>query len=113
MGHVYLESHYKVDPLLELDNLKDIVDDSSGNIDFQNHKSRRTFLVLLTTKSLSKDPNLCFLIDWKSVLSSLLSMKVIFKTIVCICDQIFFNNLVVRLQEEDFMDDISMEYGFY
>jgi hypothetical protein len=26
MGHVYLKSHYKVDPLLELDNLKDIMD---------------------------------------------------------------------------------------
>jgi hypothetical protein len=89
MGHVYLESHYKVDPLLELDNFKDIMDDSSGNVDFQNHKSRRTFLVLLTTKSFSKDPNLCFLIDWKSVLSNLLLMKVIFKTIVYICDQFF------------------------
>jgi hypothetical protein len=40
-------------------------------------------------------------------------MKVTFKAIVCICDQKSFNNLVVIFQEEGFMDDISMEYGFY
>ncbi len=64
-----------------------------------------------TTYSLSKDPNICFLIDW-NVISSLLSMKVAFKTIVCICDQKSFSNLVVTFEEEDFMDNISMEYGF-
>jgi hypothetical protein len=40
-------------------------------------------------------------------------MKVNFKAIVCICDQKSFNNLVVTLYEEDFMDEIFMEYGFY
>jgi hypothetical protein len=39
-------------------------------------------------------------------------MKVAFKTIVCICDQKSFSNLVVTFEEEDFMDNISMEYGF-
>ncbi len=66
-----------------------------------------------TTNSLSEDLNIYFLIDWKNVLSNLLSMKVGFKIIVCICDQKSFNNLVVTFQEEDFMDDISMEYTFY
>ncbi len=37
MGSMCLESHYRVDPLLELDNLQDIVDDSSRNVDFLNH----------------------------------------------------------------------------
>ncbi len=40
-------------------------------------------------------------------------MKAAFKTIVCICDQIFFINLVITLQEEEFMDDIFMEEIFY
>jgi hypothetical protein len=40
-------------------------------------------------------------------------MKVTFKTIVYICDQKPFSNLVITFQEEDFMDDISMEYKFY
>ncbi len=46
MVHVHLELHYKVDPLLELDNLKDVVDSSSRNVDFLNHKSRRTTNVI-------------------------------------------------------------------
>jgi hypothetical protein len=87
MGHVHLESHYRVDPLLELDNLKDIVDGSSRNVNFLNHKSKRTFVVFLTTNSLNKEPNVYFPTDWKSVLSSLLSMKVGIKIIVCICNQ--------------------------
>jgi hypothetical protein len=62
---------------------------------------------------LNKDANICSIIDWKSVLSSFFSMKVAFKAIIYICDQKYFNNLVVTLQEEDFIDDISMEYGFY
>jgi hypothetical protein len=40
-------------------------------------------------------------------------MKVAFEAIIYICDQKSFNNLVVTIQEEDFKDDISMEYGFY
>jgi hypothetical protein len=39
-------------------------------------------------------------------------MKVTFKAIVHVYDQKSFNNLVMTLEEEDFMDDISMEYGF-
>ncbi len=45
--------------------------------------------------------------------SSLLSMNISFKAIVCIFDQKSFNNLVITLQEDDFMDEISMEYTFY
>jgi hypothetical protein len=67
----------------------------------------------LTTNSLNKDLDICFVIDRKSVFLNLLSMKVTLKAIVYICDQFFFNSLIVTLHEEDFMDDISMEYGFY
>jgi len=38
-------------------------------------------------------------------------MKVTFKVIVC--NQKSFNNLVITFQEEDFKDNISMEYRFY
>jgi hypothetical protein len=113
MGHVCFKSHYRVDPLLELDNFKDVMDSSSRNIDFLNHKLGRTFVVFSKMNFLSEDPDVYSLIDWENVFLSLLSMKVAFKTIVCICDQKFFNNLVITLQEEKFMDDISMEYGFY
>jgi hypothetical protein len=61
-GLMHLESHYKVDPLLELDNL-DVVDGSSKNVDFLDNKSRRMFTMFSTTNSLSKDLNICFLID--------------------------------------------------
>jgi hypothetical protein len=63
--------------------------------------------------SLSEDPNIYSQTNYKSVLSNLLSMKVAFKAIVCICNQKSFNNLVITLQEESFMDNISMDYGFY
>jgi hypothetical protein len=97
IGLVHLKLHYRVDPLLELDNLKDVVDNSSRTIDFLNNKSRRTFFVFSTTNSLSEDPNICIIIDWKNVLSNLLSMKVAFKKLVCIWDQKSFNNLVITL----------------
>ncbi len=74
-----------MDPLLELDSLKDVVDDFSRNVNFLNNKSRRIFVLLLTMNSLSKDLDVCFVIDWKSVFLNLLSMKVIFKAIVYIC----------------------------
>ncbi len=45
MGLVCFESHYTVDILLELDNLKDIVDDCSRNVNFMNNKLGRTFVV--------------------------------------------------------------------
>ncbi len=51
------KSHYRVDPLLEFDNLKHIVEGSSRNVDFFNNKSRRMFDVFSTMNSLSKDPN--------------------------------------------------------
>ncbi len=84
MGLVHLELHYRVDHLLELDNLKDIVDGCSRNVNFMNNKSKSTFAMFLTMNFLSKNPDICFLTNWKSVLSSLLSMKVAFKVIVCI-----------------------------
>jgi hypothetical protein len=86
MGLVHLGLRYRVDPLLELNNLKDVVEGSSRNVDFLNNKSRRTFVVFLTTNSLNEDLDVCSLTDWKSVLLSLLSMKVAFKTIICICN---------------------------
>jgi len=92
-----LKLHYRVDLLLEFDILKDVVESSSRNVDFLNHKLGRTFVVFLITNSLRKDLNICSLINWKNVFSSLLSMKVSFKAIVYICNQIFFNNLVVTL----------------
>jgi hypothetical protein len=99
-----------VDPLLEFDNLKDIVDDCLRNVDFLNNKSRKTFVVFLTMNSLSKDLDVYSFIDWKSVISSLLCMKITFKGIAFIYDQKSFNNLVVTLHEKDFKDDISMVY---
>jgi hypothetical protein len=48
MDLVHFKSHYKVDPLLEFDSFKDDVDGSSRNVDFLNHKLRRTFVVFLT-----------------------------------------------------------------
>jgi hypothetical protein len=83
-----------VDSLLEFNSLKDDVDGSSRNVNFLNHKLRRIFVVFSTTNFLSEDLDVCFLTDWKSVLSSLLSMKVVY-----ICNQKFFNNLVVTLQD--------------
>jgi hypothetical protein len=109
IGIMHLKLHYKVDPLLELYNLKDVVDNSSRNVDFLNNKFGRTFIVFSTTNSLSKNPNVYILTNWKYVLSNLLSMKVDFKTIICICNQKSFNNLVVTLREQDFMNNISME----
>jgi hypothetical protein len=92
-----LESHYRVDPLLKLDNLKDAMDDSSRNVDFLSNKFRRIFVIFSIMNSLTKDLDVYFQTNWKNVLSSLLSMKVAFKAIVCICDQKSFNNLVVTL----------------
>ncbi len=86
MGLVHFESHYKVDRLLELNNLKDVVNGCSRNVDFVNNNSWRTFVVFSNMNSLNEDLNVCFFIDWKSVLSNLLSMKVTFKVIVYICD---------------------------
>ncbi len=63
MGLVCMELYHRVDPLLELNNLKDVVDGSSRNVNFLNHKSRRTFVVFLTTNSLSKDLDVYFPID--------------------------------------------------
>jgi hypothetical protein len=85
MGHVCLKLHYRVDPLLELNNLKDLVDKFSRNVDFLNHKLGRTFVVFSTMNYLNEDPDVCSLTNWKSVILSL-SMKVTFKAIIYICD---------------------------
>jgi hypothetical protein len=107
---MHLESHYKVDPFLEFNGLKDVMDESSKNVDVLSSKFGRIFVVFLTMNSLSEDPNIYFQTDWKNVLLNLLSMKVAFKAIVSICNQKYFNNLVVTVQEEGFMDNISMQY---
>jgi hypothetical protein len=88
--------HYRMDPLLERDNLKDVVNSCSRNVNFLNN-NLATFVLFSTTNSLSEDLNICFLIDWRNVLLNLFFMKVIFKAIVCICDQKSFNNLVITL----------------
>jgi hypothetical protein len=86
MGHVHLKLHYRVDPLLEFDSLEDVVDGSSRNVNFLNHKLGKTFVVFSTMNFLNEDLKIYFQIDWKSVILNLLSMKVSFKAIVCICD---------------------------
>jgi hypothetical protein len=82
MGLMCIKLHYKVDPLLKFDNLKDVVDSCSRNVNFLNNKSRKTFAMFSITYSLSEDPNVCSLTNWKNIFSSLLSMKVAFKTII-------------------------------
>jgi hypothetical protein len=54
------KSHYKVDPLLELDNLKDIVDDFLRNVNFLSSKYGKIFVVFITMNSLSENPNVHF-----------------------------------------------------
>jgi len=78
-------------PLLEFNNFKDIVDNFSRNVDFLNNRFGRIFVIFSITNSLEKDLDIYSQIDWKIVLSSLLSMKVTFKVVVCICDQKSFN----------------------
>jgi hypothetical protein len=73
------------------------MDDFSKNVDFLSNKFGRIFVVFLTMNSLTKDLDICFQIDWKNVFSSLLSMKVSFKVIVCICNQKSFINLLITL----------------
>ncbi len=113
IGLVCLKSHFKVNPLLELNSLKDVVDNFARNVNFPSNKFGRIFAIFSTMNSLTKDLNVCSQTYWKSVFSSLLSMKVSFKAIVCICNKKSFINLVVTLQEDDLMDEIFMEYGFY
>lgn len=86
-----------MDLLLEFKNVKDAVDGCSGNVNFLNNKLGRTFVVFFIMNSLKEDLDVYSLIDWKSVLSSLLSMKVTFKAIVSIYDQKSFNHLVIIL----------------
>ncbi len=57
IGPMRLESHYRVDPLLEFKSLKDIVDEFLRNVDVLSSKSGRIFFVFLTMNSLSEDPN--------------------------------------------------------
>ncbi len=60
MDPTHLKLHYRVDPLLELNSLKDIVDGSSRNVDFMIHKSGRTFAMFSTTNLFSEDPYVTF-----------------------------------------------------
>jgi hypothetical protein len=52
-----LESHYRVDPFLEFNSLKDVVDKYSRNVDVLSSKSGRIFIVFLIMNSLNEDPN--------------------------------------------------------
>lgn len=79
IGLVRLELHYRVNPLLELNSLKDIMDSFSRNVDFLNNKFGRIFVVFSTMNSLIKDLDISSQTNWKNVFSSLLSMKVTFK----------------------------------
>jgi hypothetical protein len=79
--------NYKVNILLELDNLKDVVDGCSRNVDSLNNKLERTFVVFSIMNSLNEDLDVCSFTNWKNVLLSLLSMKVTFEAIARICDQ--------------------------
>lgn len=88
---MHLKSHYRVNSFLEFNNFKDIVDNFSRNVDFLNNRFGRIFVIFSITNSLEKDLDIYSQIDWKIVLSSLLSMKVTFKVVVCICDQKSFN----------------------
>ncbi len=57
MGLICLELHYRVDPLLELNSLKDDVDGFSRNVNFLNHMLRRTFVVFSISNFLNEDPD--------------------------------------------------------
>ncbi len=61
MGPVRFESHHRVDPLLEFDNLKDTMDGSLRNVDFLNHKSGRTLAMFPTMNSLNEDLDVFFI----------------------------------------------------
>jgi len=63
IGPMRFELHYKVDPLLEFDNLKYVVDESSRNVNVLNNKSGTIFVIFLTMNSLNEDPNIYFQID--------------------------------------------------
>ncbi len=67
MGLVRFESHNRADPLLELDNLKDVVNNCSRNVNFLTNNFGKTFVVFSTMNLLTKDLNVYFLIDWKNV----------------------------------------------
>jgi hypothetical protein len=47
MGRISFESHYKVNLFLELDNLKDAMDDSSRNVDILSNKFGKIFMFFL------------------------------------------------------------------
>ncbi len=56
IGLVRLKSHCRVNPLLEFDNLKDIVDKFSRNVDFLSNKSGRIFAIFSTINFLIENP---------------------------------------------------------
>jgi hypothetical protein len=63
MGLVRFKSHYRVNPFLELDSLKDIVDNFSRNVDFLGNKFGRIFAIFFTIIFLIEDPYVCSQID--------------------------------------------------
>ncbi len=71
---------------MELDSLKDIADNSLRNVNFLDSKLGRMCVVFSTMISLNEDSYIYSFIDWKSVFSNVLSMKVTFKAIVYICN---------------------------
>jgi len=113
MGPIHLESHYKVHALKELDNLKVIMEGSMRNIEFLHSKPTRSVALFSTMNYLVVNPNLCSLIDWRSVISNLLALKVKIKVIIRICNSQSFNNLVFTFNGQNFNDKFSMEYGFF
>ncbi len=58
MGPMCLQSHCRVDLLLELDNFKDVVEGSLRNVDFLNN-SRKMFAMFFIMNSLNEDPDIC------------------------------------------------------
>ncbi len=93
-------------------NLKTIVEGSTRNVEFFYNKPSRLIVLFSTTNCFMENPNLCFLMDWRSVILILLVLKVKFKVIICISNSQSFNNLVFTFNGQDFNDKFSMEYGF-
>jgi hypothetical protein len=60
---MHLNSHYKVNPLLEFNNFKGIMDDFSRNVDFLSNRFVRIFVIFLITNSLNEDLDVYFQID--------------------------------------------------
>jgi hypothetical protein len=60
IGLVRFESHFRVDPFLELNSLKDVVDDCSRNVHFLSSKFGRIFVVFFTMNCFNQGPRHLF-----------------------------------------------------